>query len=68
MILKQILYITISTILGYVSIRYVLPYFIHRNDIIEISNSGLPELIAIVVWVMQFYIVGMQNKKPYINR
>ena len=63
MMIKMIIHNTIATIFAYICIRFIVPYFIPNTRIV--SESGLPEIIAIVVWVVVFFKILNEDGKKF---
>jgi len=53
-------HITISTIISYIVVRFALPFFIPHTQ--TIAESGLPEIIAIVIWVASFFKISTEKE------
>lgn len=62
---RMLIHNAIATIFGYLIVRYAIPYFIPTQMVIEFANSGLTEVIAIMVFVSGVYIIAKDhNNNP----
>ena len=59
--MRMILIITIGIVISYLVTKFFVPILIPHT--LEIANSGMLELVALILWVMISYLYVKQKDK-----